>query len=109
MRRWIAVATVSLLTIGIFVYLSTRIGFVELHSFDCGQPVIVSTVDIPAGTSLNPLIAAGDFRTVCVTNELAVSDVVFNMRELQNQTTTATIYANEQIPLARLDIGLGGA
>jgi len=75
----------------------------------CSHPttsVIVSKVDIPARTDLNPLIQEGDFVTVQVPNEeLLGDDVVRYTKELQNQTTRLPIRANEQIRFTQLDTG----
>jgi Flp pilus assembly protein CpaB len=82
---------------------STTLAIRQSRRHRC-QTVMVSKVDIPSGTELNPLIAAGDFESICE-NGLVVSDPVRSLNELNNQTTSAAIYANEQIPLDRLDIG----
>src|SRR5262249_40652644 len=100
MKRWMIVAVASVLAVGTGGFLAIR-----SNRSDCGQPRMVSKVDIPPNADLNPYIAAGDFRTACVTTELVVADVVVNIRELQNQRTSAAIYANEQIPFARLGTG----
>jgi hypothetical protein len=68
--------------------------------------VLVSKVDIPARTQLDPLIAAGNFTPRCVGNGFVVAGAVTDVRELQGQRTYAQIYANEQIPLSRLLAGI---
>ena len=67
-----------------------------------GTSVIVSTVDIPAGTALDPLISKGKFVVVVVSNNAVVPDAVVDVAQLQGQYATASIYENEQIPLARV-------
>jgi hypothetical protein len=70
-------------------------------SNDC-QPVLVSKLEIPTGTELDPLIAEGDFQTICVPLDQEVDDAVRSTSEVAGRTTAATIYANEQIPVTRL-------
>jgi Flp pilus assembly protein CpaB len=67
-----------------------------------GTSVIVSTVDIPAGAALNPLIKGGKFTSIEVPNSAVVPGVVVDISELQGKYATAPIYQNEQIPLARV-------
>jgi Flp pilus assembly protein CpaB len=64
--------------------------------------VLVSKQDISANTALNPLISQGVFETITVPKDAVVSGAVTDESELQNQTTSAPIYANEQIPVSRL-------
>jgi len=64
--------------------------------------VIVSSQDIPPNTELNPLISAGVFRTVMVPNDTLVEGAVTDTDELAEQTTSALIFADEQIPTSRL-------
>ena len=67
--------------------------------------VIVSNQDIPANTPLNPLIDSGAFGAVNVPNDTLVAGAVTDENELRDQTTSSTIYANEQIPTSRLATG----
>jgi Flp pilus assembly protein CpaB len=69
--------------------------------------VLVSKQDISANTALNPLISQGVFETITVPKDAVVSGAVTGESELQNQTTSAPIYANEQIPVSRLTSGTG--
>ena len=65
--------------------------------------VIVSGQDIPANTQLQPLIDQGGvFSEVQVPESALVANAVMSTTELENQTTTQQIYANEQIPISRL-------
>jgi Flp pilus assembly protein CpaB len=67
--------------------------------------VIVATKDIPANTALTPLVAKGTFHTIRVPIDAVVKGAVTDVSQLQNQTSTATIFANEQIPATRLSSG----
>jgi Flp pilus assembly protein CpaB len=64
--------------------------------------VVVSNQDIQANTQLDPLISAGDFKTIQVPKDAVVSSAVTDVNQLNGQTTTAPIFANEQIPSERL-------
>jgi Flp pilus assembly protein CpaB len=64
--------------------------------------VVVSAQDISAGTHLDRLIKAGEFRTLEVPDSVLVSGAVTSIDQLRGQTTGAPIYANEQIPTSRL-------
>jgi Flp pilus assembly protein CpaB len=67
--------------------------------------VVVAKQDIPANTSLNPLIDQGVFSELQVPTDAVVDGAVTGESELRGQTTTAPILANEQIPSARLSSG----
>jgi Flp pilus assembly protein CpaB len=64
--------------------------------------VVVANRDIPAHTPLDPLLAAGDFRLVDVPSEVVVNGAITSLEQLRGATTTAAIFANEQIPTSRL-------
>jgi Flp pilus assembly protein CpaB len=70
-----------------------------------GTSVIVSTVDIPAGTALDPLISKGKFVVVLVPNNAVVPGAVVDISQLQGMYTSAPIFENEQIPLERITSG----
>ena len=99
MNRWIAVAVVSLLTIGIVVVLEIRSN--EARERACEPTVLVSKVDIPPNVDLNPYIDAGDFTVRCG-GDLIVEGAITETSELRDQRTSAAIYAGEQIPTTRL-------
>jgi Flp pilus assembly protein CpaB len=95
----IAVVLAVLAAVGVIVYTNQ----VRNNATSEGTTaVIVSTQDIPAGTQLNPLIDQGVFATVNVPNDAAVKDAVTSQSGLEGETTTAQIFANEQIPTSRL-------
>jgi Flp pilus assembly protein CpaB len=95
----IAVVLAVLAAVGVIVYTSN----VKETAVNEGTvPVIVSSQDIPASTALDPLIAQGVFTTANVPQSVVVSGAVTSTDELQGQTATAPIYANEAIPLGRV-------
>jgi pilus assembly protein CpaB len=67
--------------------------------------VEVANQDIPANTQLDPLISAGDFKQIQVPKDALVTGAVTDVSQLQGATTTAPIFANEQIPTQRLSTG----
>jgi Flp pilus assembly protein CpaB len=98
----IAVVLAVLAAVGVIVYTNgvknqaTKVGTTQ---------VLVSKQDIPTGTLLDTLVNQGAFQDVRVPNDALVKDAVTSEDQLQGQTTTAPIYANEQIPLSRLTSG----
>jgi len=74
--------------------------------------VIVATQDIPANTSLDPLIEGGGFKELSVPTDAVVDGAVTSLAALRGQTTTAPIVANEQLTASNLSSGeqvAGGA
>ncbi|HUF59126.1 MAG TPA: RcpC/CpaB family pilus assembly protein [Actinomycetota bacterium] len=69
------------------------------------QTVIVSSVEIRANESLNPLVAQDVFKQIRVPQDALVSGAVTDISQLEDATTTSTILANEQIPISRLSSG----
>jgi len=67
-----------------------------------GIVVLVSTVDIPTGALLDPLIAQGKFQVIMVPTSAVVPGAVENIEQLLGMCADSRIYQNEQIPLARL-------
>ena len=67
--------------------------------------VIVATQDIPANTSLDPLIQSGGFKELSVPTDAVVDGAVTSLASLQGQTTTAPIVANEQLTASNLSSG----
>ena len=97
----IAVVLAVLAAVGVVVYTNS----VKNGGGQGQVDVIVSNQDIPANTPLNPLIDSGAFGAVNVPNDTLVSGAVIDENELRDQTTSSTIYANEQIPTSRLATG----
>jgi pilus assembly protein CpaB len=67
--------------------------------------VIVATHDIPAGTSLDDLVANGGFKELSVPVDAVVQGAVTSASQLRGQTTTAPIVANEQVTTSSLSSG----
>ncbi len=99
----IAVVLAVLAAVGVIVYTNS----VKNGTGADTTAVIVSNQDIPANTPLNALIDSGAFGAVNVPNDTLVSGAVTDENELRDQTTSSTIYANEQIPTSRLATGRG--
>src|SRR5918992_3169632 len=59
-------------------------------------PVIVPTQDIRANVALDPLLAQDAFKQIRVPGDAVVAGAVKDVRQLEGQTTTAQIFANEQ-------------
>jgi|SRR5262245_27821920 len=99
----IAVVLAVLAAVGVIVYTNS----VKSGGGTKSTEVIVANQDIPANTPLNPLLDQGVFGTVSVPNDTLVAGAVTSENELRDQTTSATIYKNEQIPTSRLSTGQG--
>lgn len=69
------------------------------------KTVIVATQDIPAGTSLDDLVAKGGFKELSIPVDAVVQGAVSTVSQLRGQTTTAPIVANEQITTSSLSGG----
>lgn len=107
--RGLVVALALLLAIGATVAVFLYVNGVRKDALGGGSAahVIVSTQDIAANTDLNPLIAQGGvFVEKTIPQGALVADAVTTETELQNQTTTVPILANEQIPTSRLSGGV---
>jgi len=98
----IAVVLAVLAAVGVIVYTSSVKKSVQSEDTSL---VIVSKEDIPSGTQLNSLIDQDQFSQVRVPNDALVTGAVTSIDALRNQTTSAPIYANEQIPGSRLATG----
>jgi Flp pilus assembly protein CpaB len=84
------------------VYLYVRGVKQENHANTTGIQVLVSRVDIPPGTSLDPLINSGQFELKSVPASLLVQGAATNLDQLRGHTTSSTIIAGEQVTVARL-------
>jgi Flp pilus assembly protein CpaB len=69
------------------------------------QTVIVSSQDIPANEPLDPLLNQDVFRQIRIPETALVDGAVTDTSQLEHQTSTSTILANEQIPIERLSSG----
>ncbi|HTG47776.1 MAG TPA: hypothetical protein VK646_08995 [Actinomycetota bacterium] len=100
----IAVVLAVLAAIGVIVY--TNSVKTNAVTGSGAASVLVSKQDIPANTQLDPLLQQGVFETITVPHDAIVAGAVTQESELQGQTTSAPIYANEQIPVSRLSTGV---
>jgi Flp pilus assembly protein CpaB len=67
--------------------------------------VVVSKQDIQVGTPLGPLVTSGNFEYIRVPNDALVVGAVTVIDDLADETVSAPILANEQIPVTRLSSG----
>jgi len=107
--RGLVVALALLLAIGATAAVFLYVNGVREDAKTGGDlvPVVVASENISANTELNPLLESGAFATVSVPPETVVADAVTDPAELQDQTTTFPILANEPISLSRLSSGEG--
>jgi pilus assembly protein CpaB len=70
--------------------------------------VIVSKQIIPSGTNLDGLVSSGAFVTKAVPTEDLVPGAITSIQQLQGKTTSQTIVAGEQIPIARVNGSVAG-
>jgi pilus assembly protein CpaB len=96
----LALILATLATVGVFLYSRG----VKQNAIEGGdlRAVVVSKVDIPANTDLNQLIRDGNFTTINVPSDAVIGNAVTQVGQLQNQRNSVFIFANEQIPIARV-------
>jgi Flp pilus assembly protein CpaB len=96
----LALILATLATAGVFLYSKG----VKQNAIEGGdlRSVVVSKVNVPANTDLNQLIRDGQFTTIDVPQDAVISDAVTQVSQLQNQRNSVFIFANEQIPVARV-------
>jgi Flp pilus assembly protein CpaB len=96
----LALILATLATVGVFLYSRG----VKQNAIEGGdlKAVVVSKVNIPANTDLNQLIREGQFTTVSVPTDAVIKDAVTQISQLQDQRNSVFIFANEQIPVARV-------
>lgn len=96
----LALILATLATVGVFLYSKG----VKQNAIEGGdlRAVVVAKVNIPANTDLNQLIREGQFTTLQVPDDAVISDAVTQISQLQNQRNSVYIFANEQIPVARV-------
>jgi Flp pilus assembly protein CpaB len=100
----LALILASIATAGVFLYSQG----VKKDAIEGGDlhDVIVSKVDIPANTPVDPLIAQEQFEILQVPADAVVDGSVTDLSQLRGRTTTAYILAGEQIPVARVQGGV---
>jgi len=96
----LALILATIATVGVFLYSKG----VKQNAIEGGdlQSVVVAKVNIPANTDLNSLIRDGQFTTVDVPKDAVVTNAVTQISQLQDQRNSVFIFANEQIPIARV-------
>ena len=98
----IAVVLAVLAAAGVIVYTNSLKDTITTENT---TQVVVSKQDIPANTELGPLVAAGAFDLIRVPNDAVVDGAVTVIEDLSDETTSAPILQNEQIPAGRLASG----
>src|SRR5262245_23250614 len=100
----LALILASIATAGVFLYSQG----VKKDAIEGGDltDVIVSKVDIPANTPVDPLIEQEQFEILQVPADAVVDGSVTDLSQLRGRTTTAYILAGEQIPVARVQGGV---
>lgn len=96
----LALVLATLATAGVFLY--TQGVRQEAKTGGTLVAVVVSKVDIPANSDLNPLIADNKFKMVEVPKDAVVDGAVTSVDALQNKRNNSPILAGEQIPAARI-------
>jgi Flp pilus assembly protein CpaB len=96
----LALILATIATVGVFLYSRG----VKQNAIDGGdlQSVVVAKANIPANTDLNAMIRDGQFTTVDVPKDAVVTNAVTQISQLENQRNSVFIFANEQIPIARV-------
>ena len=102
--RGLVVAIAIVLAVGAAAAVVLYTQGVKKDAVEGGQltTVIVATQDIPANQQLTPLIDQGLFEEIRVPQEALVGGAVKTLDQLEGETTTTPILANEQISTARL-------
>lgn len=98
----IAVVLAVLAAAGVIVYTNSLEDTLVTEN---STEVVVSKQNIAANTQLAPLVDAGAFNKVWVPNDAVVAGAVTSIESLREETTSAPIIANEQIPAGRLASG----
>src|SRR3954451_18008957 len=109
-ERGLVVVLAFLLAIGATAAVFLYVNGVKQDATSGGTTtqVIVSKQIIPSGTSLDGLVSSGAFVAKSVPTEDIVPGAVTSIQQLQGKTTSQTIVAGEQIPIARVDGSVAG-
>ena len=99
----LALILATLATVGVFLYSRG----VKQNAIEGGdlRTVVVAKVNIPANTDMNELIRDGQFTTLEVPDEAVINNAVTQISQLQNRRNSVFIFANEQIPIGRVQGG----
>jgi pilus assembly protein CpaB len=99
----LALILATLATVGVFLY--SRGVKEEARRGGDLVTVIVSKIDVPANTDLNALIADGQFVPLEVPTDAVIQDAVTQISQLENRRNSVYLFAQEQIPVARIQGG----
>jgi pilus assembly protein CpaB len=99
----LALILATLATVGVFLY--SRGVKEEARRGGDLVTVIVSKIDVPANTDLNALIADGQFVPLEVPTDAVIADAVTQISQLENRRNSVYLFAQEQIPVARIQGG----
>jgi len=100
----LALILATIATAGVFLY-SRGVKQEAIAGGDL-QDVIVSKVDIAANTQLDGLLSEGRFEIIQVPVDAVVVGAVTDLAQLRGRTTSAYVFAGEQIPESRIQGGL---
>ena len=100
----LALILATIATAGVFLY-SRGVKQEAIQGGDL-QDVIVSKVDIAANSDLDRLLSEGRFEIIQVPAEALVVGAVTDLSQLRGRTSSAYIFAGEQIPESRIQGGL---
>jgi pilus assembly protein CpaB len=109
-ERGLVVVLAFLLAIGATAAVFLYVNGVKSDATSGGttSQVIVSKQVIPSGTNLDGLVSSGAFVTKAVPTEDLVPGAITSIQQLQGKTTSQTILAGEQIPIARVNGSVAG-
>lgn len=100
----LALILATIATAGVFLY-SRGVKQEAIQGGDL-QDVIVSKVDIAANSNLDRLLSEGQFGIIQVPADALVVGAVTDLSQLRGRTSSAYIFAGEQIPESRIQGGL---
>jgi len=100
----LALILATIATAGVFLY-SRGVKQEAIAGGDL-RDVIVPKVDIAANTNLDQLLSEGGFEIIQVPVAAVVNGAVTDLSQLRGRTTSAYVFAGEQIPESRIQGGL---
>ena len=102
----LALILATLATVGVFMY--SRGVQEEAKTGGTMVAVVVSKVDLPARTDLDPLIKDDQFKIIQVPESVVVDGAVTSVDQLTGKSNSVAILAGEQIPAARISGNVPG-
>lgn len=100
----LALILATIATAGVFLY-SRGVKEEAIAGGDL-RGVIVAKVDVAANTNLDQLLSEGGFEIIQVPANAVVAGAVTDLSQLRGRTTSAYVFAGEQIPESRIQGGL---